>query len=155
MNEEEFSIDFSSVQWIKDNEIWSAQAVAYSVGGGRIPGDRNAMNVTVSVRAGEWLDPRSPVTYHDPLLTEVQEFAVNGLTLKELAAEKILAWCSKQLVKHAVDLAYLARDHAGLDVDKAIDLTRRKFAVEGGAPRYRRPTACGGASSTRSSRPSW
>jgi hypothetical protein len=70
------------------------------------------LKVSVSVRPGEWLDPpRSPLDYHDPLLAEHNTFKVQGLSLNELAAEKLLGWCSKDLPKHLVDLAYIAREH--------------------------------------------
>lgn len=137
--EDDLVIDFSDVEWLLDQAIWRAEAVAYTVGGAVLVGSRQGMNVTVSVRLGEWMDPQERVTYSDPMLATATTFLVNGLTREELAAEKILAWCSKQLVKHAVDLACLARDHATLiDADKAIALTRRKFDIEGGMDRYKK-----------------
>lgn len=63
------------------------------------------LKITVSVRAGERLDPpRERLFYHDPLLAHDATFEVNGLTRDELSAEKVLAWCSKPLAKHFVDL---------------------------------------------------
>ena len=60
-----------------------------------------------------------------------------GLTRDELSAEKILAWCSKPLSKHFVDLAYLAREHhEHIDREKVADLVRRKFKAEGRSRRY-------------------
>ncbi len=135
----EFAIDFSTVTWNKDNALWSADRVAYRLGGAQISQylPRSEMSVTVSVREGEWLDPQDPVDYSDPLLTDPATFKVRGLTLEELAAEKILAWCSKHLVKHAIDLAYVARDHAPIDKDKVRSLVERKFRVEGSSGRYK------------------
>jgi hypothetical protein len=96
------------------------------------------LKITVSVRAGERLDPpRERLFYHDPLLARDEVFEVNGLTRDELSAEKILAWCSKPLAKHFVDLAYVAREHhEHVDREKVADLVRRKFKVEGRSRRY-------------------
>jgi len=97
------------------------------------------LRVSVSVRPGEWLDsPRSPLDYHDPLLAEHNTFKVQGLSLNELAAEKLLGWCSKDLPKHLVDLAYIAREHpAEIDHELVARLVAQKFAHEGGRGRYR------------------
>jgi hypothetical protein len=96
------------------------------------------LKITVSVRAGERLDPPTErLFYYDPLLARDQRFEVNGLTRDELAAEKTLAWCSKPLSKHFVDLAYLAREHhEHIDREKVADLVRRKFKAEGRSRRY-------------------
>lgn len=96
------------------------------------------LKITVSVRAGERLDPpKEKLFYYDPLLARDQTFEVNGLTRDELSAEKILAWCSKPLAKHFVDLAYVAREHhEHVDCEKVADLVRRKFDVEGRSRRY-------------------
>ncbi len=100
------------------------------------------LKITVSVRAGERLDPPTEkLFYYDPLLARDNTFEVNGLTRDELSAEKILGWCSKPLSKHFVDLAYLAREHHDhIDHAKVADLVRRKFKAEG---RNRRYTAIG------------
>ena len=97
------------------------------------------LKVSGSVRPGEWLDPpRAPLDYHDPLLAENSAFEVQGLSLNELAAEKLLGWCSKDLAKHLVDLAYLAREHpAAIDHELVARLVTQKFAHEGGRGRYR------------------
>ncbi len=97
------------------------------------------LKVSVSVRPGEWLDPpRSPLDYHDPLLAQHSTFKVHGLSLNELAAEKLLGWCSKDLPKHLVDLAYIAREHpAEIDHELVAHLVAQKFAHEGGRGRYR------------------
>jgi hypothetical protein len=96
------------------------------------------LKITVSVRVGERLDPpKERLFYHDPLLARDQTFEVNGLTRDELSAEKILAWCSKPLAKHFVDLAYVAREHdEHVDRENVADLVRRKFNVEGRSRRY-------------------
>jgi hypothetical protein len=76
------------------------------------------LRITVSIRQGERLDPPGePLYYHDPTLLGDSVFAVEGLTINELSAEKLLGWCSKDLPKHFVDLAYVARsrsEHARL-----------------------------------------
>jgi predicted nucleotidyltransferase component of viral defense system len=97
------------------------------------------LKLTVSVRPGEWLDPPGgPLVYHDELLAIDTRFEINGLTLNELAAEKILGWCSKPLPKHFVDLSYLAREHAAaINHERVAELIRQKFDKEGGARRYR------------------
>ena len=100
------------------------------------------LKVSVSVRPGEWLDPpRAPLAYYDPLLAENNTFEVQGLSLNELAAEKLLGWCSKDLAKHLVDLAYLAylaREHpTAIDHELVARLVTQKFAHEGGRGRYR------------------
>ncbi len=97
------------------------------------------LKVSISVRKGEWLDPPSaPLDYHDPLLAEDSTFKVRGLSLNELSAEKFLGWCSKDLAKHMVDLAYIAREHpASIDHERVARLIAEKFAHEGGRGRYR------------------
>jgi hypothetical protein len=99
----------------------------------------NELKVTVSVRAGEWLDRTGEILiYYDALLASDQSFVVQGLTRNELAAEKLLGWCSKPLSKHFVDLAYVAREHhEHIDQERVADLIIRKFSIEGEAPRYR------------------
>ncbi len=99
----------------------------------------NELKVSVSVRPGEWLDRSGPaLMYSDALLAADSSFPINGLTRNELAAEKLLGWCSKPLGKHLVDLAYLAREHAEhINHGNVADLVRQKFAKEKGAYRYR------------------
>jgi len=97
------------------------------------------LKITVSVRAGERLDPpQERLFYSDPLLARDDTFEITGLTRNELSAEKLLGWCSKPLSKHFVDLAYVARDHhEHVDREQVANLVRRKFEVEGGSRRYR------------------
>jgi hypothetical protein len=55
-----------------------------------------------------------------------------------LAAEKLLGWCSKDLAKHLVDLAYIAREHpTAIDHELVARLVAKKFAHEGRRGRYR------------------
>lgn len=123
-----------------DNELFDART-PFSLEGIKMSrrSRDNELKVSVSVRAGEWLDRSGPqLIYHDSLLAADSEFAINGLTLDELAAEKLLGWCSKPLGKHLVDLAYLAREHsAAISHEKVADLVQQKFAMESGAYRYR------------------
>lgn len=97
------------------------------------------LKITVSVRTGERLDePEEELIYRDPTLTGVKAFPIEGLTINELSSEKILAWSSKDLAKHLVDLAYVAREwEAKVDHDRVAELVRQKFAVEGRSRRYR------------------
>ena len=97
------------------------------------------LNVTISIRRGEWLDPSDkPLVYRDHLLAGESTFEVQGLTIAELSAEKVLAWCSKDLSKHLVDVAYVEREHgAGLDYERVADLVGKKFAIEKNDYRYR------------------
>jgi hypothetical protein len=122
-----------------ENDLFDARA-PFSMEGIRLsrrPRERE-LKVTVSVRSGEWLDRSGPpLTYHDPLLAADDSFSINGLTRDELAAEKLLGWCSKPLGKHLVDLAYLAREHgADINHDNVAELVREKFSKESGAYRY-------------------
>lgn len=123
-----------------ENDIFNAR-VPFSIEGIRMskrPQDRR-LKVTVSVRPGEWLDRGGPaLMYHDRPLAEENTFPVNGLTRNELAAEKLLGWCSKPLPKHLVDLAYLAREHhEHINHETVANLAIRKFEHEKRAPRYR------------------
>jgi predicted nucleotidyltransferase component of viral defense system len=123
-----------------ENDIFNAR-VPFSIEGIRMskrPQDRK-LKVTVSVRPGEWLDRDGPaLIYHDRLLADENTFRVNGLTRNELAAEKLLGWCSKPLPKHLVDLAYLAREHREyIDHEAVASLAIRKFEHEKRAARYR------------------
>lgn len=97
------------------------------------------LKITVSVRPGERLDePDEPLYYSDPTLTGTSMFKVEGLTINELSAEKLLGWCSKDLAKHLVDLAYVARVwHERVDHDRVAELVHDKFRIEGGARRYK------------------
>jgi predicted nucleotidyltransferase component of viral defense system len=103
---------------------------------------RRELKITVSVKPGERLDPPAePLFYEDRMLFGVNQFEIEGLTLNELAAEKLLGWCSKALPKHLVDLAYVAREwgHTNkVDAAAVADLVKRKFALEGGSPRYQK-----------------
>lgn len=100
---------------------------------------RPELKVTISIRAGEWLDRHNnDLYYHDPLLAGDGRFRVQGLSLEELGAEKVLAWCTKDLAKHFVDPTYLKREYdARLDYAKIASLVARKFNAEKGARRYR------------------
>lgn len=95
------------------------------------------IDITISIRPGEWLDPQDPVTYTDPLLAGDSSFKVQGLSIPELTAEKVLGWCSKDLAKHLVDVAYVQREYGGgLDYNKLADLVRKKYEKEKRSPRY-------------------
>jgi predicted nucleotidyltransferase component of viral defense system len=98
------------------------------------------LKITVSVRPGERLDPPTrDLYYSDSTLTGTTTFLIEGLTVNELCAEKLLGWSSKDLPKHLVDLAYVARELEGeVSHDRVASLVRDKFAIEGRADRYHR-----------------
>jgi predicted nucleotidyltransferase component of viral defense system len=122
-----------------DNDLFDTR-IPFSLEGIRLSRRRrdNELKVSVSVRPGEWLDRSGPqLIYADPLLAADRSFPINGLTRDELAAEKLLGWCSKPLGKHLVDLAYLAREHAtDINHDNVAELICQKFEKEKGAYRY-------------------
>lgn len=96
------------------------------------------LSVTVALKRGEWLDPCDKLDYTDELLATDQTFKVQGLTINELSAEKVLGWCSKGLPKHLTDLAYIARDQSFfVDHERVADLINQKFETERHAKRYR------------------
>lgn len=96
------------------------------------------LRITVSIRPGERMDtPETELAYTDPTLTGESTFPIEGLTINELSAEKILAWCSKDLAKHLVDLAYVAREWKDqVDHERVAELVRDKFDHEGKSWRY-------------------
>jgi hypothetical protein len=127
-------------RWSYKNEMFDGKSL-FSMEGIRMsrrPRNRE-LKVTVSVRAGEWLDRDGPpLIYRDPLLASDASFPINGLTRDELAAEKLLGWCSKPLPKHLVDLAYLAREHhEHISHENVASLVVEKFRKEKSARRYR------------------
>jgi predicted nucleotidyltransferase component of viral defense system len=96
------------------------------------------IDVTISIRQGEWLDPQPPVEYTDRLLAGDRTFQVQGLSVAELTAEKVLGWCSKDLAKHLVDIAYVERERAAtLDYERVGYLVGEKFKLEKDSRRYR------------------
>jgi hypothetical protein len=98
------------------------------------------LKITVSIRRGERIDtPSTPLEYTDRALTGRSRFPIEGLTVNELCAEKLLGWCSKDLAKHFVDLAYVARTlQSRVSHDRVAELVKEKFDTEGRSGRYRR-----------------
>lgn len=90
------------------------------------------LKITVSLRQSEQLDPpKEPLFYTDEMLADESTFEVSGLTLNELAAEKIIGWALRGEPKHYADLGLIGRDHVShIDADKVEDFTRRKIASE-------------------------
>jgi predicted nucleotidyltransferase component of viral defense system len=126
-----FHLYGNDAQWRVPLDIFEGN-VPFSIEAPRLRVDDDKMKITVSVREAEQLDPpTAPLFYEDKMLYGDQIFRVNGLSRDELAAEKILAWTLRELTKHYLDLAILARDHhPHLDLDKVVWLVRRKFSVE-------------------------
>ncbi len=104
--------------------------------------DRDAesgkLALSISIREEEQLDTSgSPQYFHCEALLGSNHFRINCLTLDELAAEKLLGWCSKRFARHYFDLAVLARDFGSqLAAAKIVDLTARKFRNESGHAGY-------------------
>jgi predicted nucleotidyltransferase component of viral defense system len=126
--------------WPAGNEIFDGRKVPWRIEIRDLASDAtvDTMHISISIRKGERIDiPKQQLYYSDPLLNGDDFFEVNGLTLEELAAEKLLGWCSKAMPKHAIDLAYIARDKSDeLDTARVTELVLKKYAVESGSPRY-------------------
>jgi predicted nucleotidyltransferase component of viral defense system len=117
-----------------ENEMYTLKRMPFSIDAEGIelgPRRGRGLDITVSVREGERLDPPdSPLMYSDPLLAGESRFAINGLTLEELSAEKILGWVSREHVRHYIDLAYVARGFDDIDRDRTCNLVSAKFEAE-------------------------
>lgn len=117
-----------------DNEMYSFKRMPFSIdpeGIGLSPRKGKGLDITVSVRDGERLDPPSArLIYSDPLLAGESRFPISGLTLEELAAEKILGWVSREHIRHYIDLAYVARSFNETDREKTCELVAAKFKKE-------------------------
>lgn len=135
-----FHLDADAARWTTDTDIFKATGMPFSIdrvtfGSGR---RGRALAVSMTVRSGECLDGPRPLTYTDTMLAGSSSFEVLGLSLEELAAEKVLGWASKDLAKHYIDLAYIARNHApGMSLDRAGELIAEKFEHERQQRRYR------------------
>jgi Nucleotidyl transferase AbiEii toxin, Type IV TA system len=148
-----FHLDPEEARWTTGTDIYEAKGMKFSIEDitftprGRSRG--SALDISVSVRSGECLDGPVPLVYTDTMLADESRFAVMGLSLEELAAEKVLGWASKDQSRHYVDLAYIARDYRErLDADKAAVLICEKFARERHSGRYRRIRNVGELAST-------
>lgn len=122
-------------RWRERGYIVKGQGLSFSID--RFKEGRRAganTNISVSFRRSERLEaPEQDLVFDsDGLLAEHPRFKVNGLTLNEAAAEKILGWCLKEdLPKHLSDLALLARDHSRqIDRDRVMALVAEKFTRE-------------------------
>lgn len=78
---------------------------------------RGDLKLTVSVRESERIGPPATVSYTDELLEGEQTFDVAGLSIEELAAEKIIGWSLRGLPKHYVDLAIIGHRY-GTEMDQ-------------------------------------
>jgi Nucleotidyl transferase AbiEii toxin, Type IV TA system len=148
-----FYLDPAEARWTTGTDIYEAKGMKFSIQditvAPRGRGRGNALDISLSVRSGECLDGPIPLIYTDTMLAGESRFSVMGLSLEELAAEKVLGWASKDQSRHYIDLAYIARDHRGvLDGDKAATLICEKFARERHSGRYRRIRNVGELAST-------
>jgi predicted nucleotidyltransferase component of viral defense system len=137
-----FELDPAQARWTTGTDIYEAKGMKFSIKDiaitGRERGRGSALDISMSVRSGECLDGPIPLVYADTMLAGENHFSLLGLTLEELAAEKVLGWASKDQSRHYIDLAYIARDYgATLDADKAATLICEKFARERHGGRYR------------------
>jgi Nucleotidyl transferase AbiEii toxin, Type IV TA system len=135
-----FYLDPAEARWTTGTDIYEAKGMKFSIQDITVAlrGRGNALDISVSVRSGECLDSPIPLIYTDTMLAGEHRFSVMGLSLEELAAEKVLGWASKDQSRHFIDLAYIARDYRGvLDGDKAATLICGKFEREKSSGRYR------------------
>jgi predicted nucleotidyltransferase component of viral defense system len=139
-----FHLDPAEARWTTGADIYEAKGMKFSIEDitvvprSRGRGRGNALDISVSVRSGECLDGPIPLIYTDTMLAGEHRFTVMGLSLEELAAEKVLGWASKDQSRHYIDLAYIARDYREvLDGEKAATLICGKFEREKSSGRYR------------------
>jgi len=141
----------AEARWTTGADIYEAKGMKFSIQDITVArrGRGNALDLSVSVRSGECLDGPVPLIYTDITLAGESRFSVMGLSLEELAAEKVLGWASKDQSRHYIDLAYIARDHReAIDTEKAATLIREKFVRERHSGRYRRIRSVGELAST-------
>ncbi len=139
--EEGFYLNPEDAVLTTENDMFSLKRMPFSIEAEGIqlrPRRGKGLDITVSVREGERLDPpEAPLIYSDPLLAGVSRFTINGLTLEELCAEKVLGWVSREHLRHYIDLAYVARDFDDTDRAKTCELIAAKFSKEKASRLYR------------------
>lgn len=136
-----FYLDPEEARWTTGTDIYEAKGMKFSIEDITVArrARANTLDISMSVRSGECLDGPIQLIYTDTMLARDSRFSVMGLSLEELAAEKVLGWASKDQSRHYIDLAYIARDYGSeLDVSKAATLICEKFAREAHGGRYRR-----------------
>jgi len=129
-----FYLDPAEARWTTGTDIYEAKGMKFSIQditvASRGRGRGNALDMSVSVRSGECLDGPVPLIYTDTMLAGERRFSVMGLSLEELAAEKVLGWASKDQSRHYIDLAYIARDHrSAIDPENAATRSARSSRV--------------------------
>lgn len=135
-----FHLDADAAKWTTDTDIFKATGMPFSIDQVTFGSARRgrALAVSMTVRSGECLDGPRTLAYTDTMLAGASCFEVLGLSLEELAAEKVLGWASKDLAKHYIDLAYIARNHASrISLDRLGELIVEKFEHERQQRRYR------------------
>lgn len=139
--EEGFYLNPEDAVLTTENDMFMMKRMPFSIeleGIELKPRRGKGLDITVSVRDGERLDPpEAPLVYSDPLLAGESRFAIIGLTLEELSAEKILGWVSREHIRHYIDLAYVARGFDDTDRDKTCELVAAKFTTEKDSLLYR------------------
>lgn len=139
-----FHLDPDDARWTTASDIYEAKNMKFSIEDITVArrergGLGNGLDISMSVRSGECLDGPVSLVYTDTTLAGENRFPVMGLSVEELAAEKVLGWASKDQTRHFIDLAYIAREHgAELDSEKAAGLISAKFEHERHSGRYRK-----------------
>jgi len=121
--------------WLEEGLIYKTEQAIFEIEGvtppirkEAAPPRRQQLRLTVSVREDEVLLGRIERDFRAAFLEPEQAFQTNGLNLNEVAAEKVIAWGVKDLAKHFVDLAWMARDQEDLlDPDELVRVIAEKF----------------------------
>lgn len=119
--------------WQEKGEILKARRLTFKIDGIHPNPGARKLTASVSFRAERLHEPEEELHFDaGGLLAGDNRFRINGLSLEEAAAEKILGWSTKvDMPKHFADLALLARDNAqSIRPDLAADLLARKFDIE-------------------------
>lgn len=130
-----FSLDAKEGTWSGDKEMLTGTSIPFSIDGFQEKNRENQLSVSFSLRNAEVIGEAKPRSY-DALdyLAEDNVFDVHGLSIEELAAEKVLATVFKGdlLPKHPFDLAVVARDHHPykFDDDEFLRILAEKFRLE-------------------------
>ncbi|MGB1582461.1 MAG: nucleotidyl transferase AbiEii/AbiGii toxin family protein [Solirubrobacterales bacterium] len=135
IDEDGFILDAADGIWKPVDEVIKGNRVPFTVKLDDATLDRERLNISISIRTAEVLDDTGPHWYDASKFLTTQGFMVHGLSLNELAAEKIIGAALKGLPKHVVDLALIARDKATqIDTSRVTELVRDKVRIESKQP---------------------